>query len=602
MASNQAQQTLDFQEWTYDERNRLTLQESARGNLSYAYDVSSNLTGLTSSNANGVELTYAYDVLNRLERVFDTGASQPPLEHSYTYNAVGNLDTLTYANGVVHDWDYNTLNRLTNLNLSNGFGSLNSYIYTLRDSGHRSRQTETSGRVVDYTYDNLYRLTSETITNDPYAVVGGSNWTYDLVGNRLNQTSTISGIVAQNESYSANDWLDSDAYDSNGNTTLSDSNADVYDFMNRLIQRTTSGGDVIAITYDTDGNRISKSTSAGVTHYLVDVNNLTGYAQVLEELNSALTVERVYTYGLDLIAQHQLMPSINPTEWQTNYYLYDGLGTVRGLADDTGLVSDAYFYDAWGNLLNLVGMTPNLYLFTGEQWDADLGMYFLRARYMNPETGRMHSMDTWQGDTMDPITLHKYLYANVNPASFIDPTGNISVGSLMLALWNSMKSIGRKATTAIRNYFSKLFPKSWKMFRFREPYKAVNPLNSSQTLKRSHSWILASNKSKRKRVRFEKLPLNPDLYFHSLFGDRSKILDGIIIGRPYKKNISAGTEPEVSLTNGQYKIWRFAVLGSGFVSEKSCSYSINGNACHDWANFAIQAAKIIRYIPYRGRR
>ncbi|WOO40240.1 tandem-95 repeat protein [Rubellicoccus peritrichatus] len=432
LVSNQAQQTLDFTEWTYDERNRLATQLTARGNLTYAYDESNNLTGVTSSNTNGVELTYDYDVLNRLDKVFDAGASQPPLEHSYTYDLVGNLDTITYANGVVHDWDYNSLNRLTNLTLANASGSLNSYTYTLRASGHRSRQTETSGRVVDYTYDNLYRLKSETISSDPYAVDGSSSWTYDLVGNRLTQNSTVTNIAAQTETYSFNDWLDSHTYDSNGNTTASDGHTDEYDFMNRLVRRTKSDGGVIDITYDADGNRVTKTTAEGATHYLVDVNNLTGYAQVLEELDSTLTTERVYTYGLDLIAQHQLMPVLNPVGWETSYYLYDGLGTVRALADENGLISDAYTYDAWGNLINLQGTTPNSYLFTGEQWDTNLGMYFLRARYMSPDMGRFHTLDTYEGRNHAPITLNKYLYANANPVTFIDPSGQFSIKNVAM--------------------------------------------------------------------------------------------------------------------------------------------------------------------------
>ncbi len=277
---------------------------------------------------------------------------------------------------------------------------------------------------------------------------------YDLVGNRLTQTSTLPDIAAQNETYSDNDWLDGTIYDDNGNTTLEDGNTDVYDFMNRLVRRTTSGGSVIDITYDADGNRITKSASAGVTHYLVDMNNLTGYAQVLEELDSTLTTERVYTYGLDLIAQHQLMPVDAPTGWETSYYLYDGLGTVRALADENGLISDAYTYDAWGNLINTQGLTPNSYLFTGEQWDHDLGMYFLRARYMNTETGRFHTLDTFEGRNVDPQTLHKYLYAHGNPVFGFDPSGYQAVSINDMAI--GVAIAGSLALLAVPSFLDSL--------------------------------------------------------------------------------------------------------------------------------------------------
>lgn len=44
---------------------------------------------------------------------------------------------------------------------------------------------------------------------------------------------------------------------------------------------------------------------------------------------------------------------------------------------------------------------------------------------MNPETGTFTSMDTWQGDMYEPVTLHKYLYANANPVKYKDPSGNM---------------------------------------------------------------------------------------------------------------------------------------------------------------------------------
>ncbi len=73
-------------------------------------------------------------------------------------------------------------------------------------------------------------------------------------------------------------------------------------------------------------------------------------------------------------------------------------------------------------------------LFTGEQFDANLNQIYLRARYYDPSIGRFTSQDTWMGSNSDPITLHKYLYANVDPVNNIDPTGKFSLGSLMSAI------------------------------------------------------------------------------------------------------------------------------------------------------------------------
>jgi uncharacterized protein RhaS with RHS repeats len=50
-------------------------------------------------------------------------------------------------------------------------------------------------------------------------------------------------------------------------------------------------------------------------------------------------------------------------------------------------------------------------------------MYYLRARYYNPLTGRFMSRDPEDGKAIDPKSLHKYLYAGGDPVDALDPTG-----------------------------------------------------------------------------------------------------------------------------------------------------------------------------------
>jgi RHS repeat-associated protein len=68
-----------------------------------------------------------------------------------------------------------------------------------------------------------------------------------------------------------------------------------------------------------------------------------------------------------------------------------------------------------------VSWSPSFY--RGEQYDSDLGLYYLRARYYNTMTDRFVSMDPSSGVITDPKTLHKYLYANGDPVDLADPTG-----------------------------------------------------------------------------------------------------------------------------------------------------------------------------------
>ena len=80
-------------------------------------------------------------------------------------------------------------------------------------------------------------------------------------------------------------------------------------------------------------------------------------------------------------------------------------------------------YDAWGNLISSTGETENSYLYCGEQLDSTTGLYYLRARYMNPATGTFITQDTYAGTIFDPTSLHKYLYANANPVMNVDLSG-----------------------------------------------------------------------------------------------------------------------------------------------------------------------------------
>jgi len=64
---------------------------------------------------------------------------------------------------------------------------------------------------------------------------------------------------------------------------------------------------------------------------------------------------------------------------------------------------------------------------SGEQYDPDLGLYYLRARYYNPNSGRFLSRDPLDGNAIDPASLHKYLYAGGDPVNGLDPSGWVTV-------------------------------------------------------------------------------------------------------------------------------------------------------------------------------
>ena len=113
----------------------------------------------------------------------------------------------------------------------------------------------------------------------------------------------------------------------------------------------------------------------------------------------------------------------------TNYYLTNYRGDVLAMTDESGNVVASYSYDAWGNILSQSGemATINPYRYAGYRYDEDTKLYYLMARYYDPNTGVFLSIDPVRGDAMTPITMNGYNYANNNPVMNVDPDGNIAV-------------------------------------------------------------------------------------------------------------------------------------------------------------------------------
>ncbi|WP_193214050.1 PKD domain-containing protein [Luteolibacter marinus] len=479
MVKNASGTILHQDAWSYDLHSRLLVQASTTGTLRYAWNPSGTLAGVKSDTVDGYDLSFDYDELDRLATVHQGQEGVDPASYpiaGYGYDAVGNLVGTSYINQVTHGYTYDSLNRLTDLAVNRagtgGFSTpLQAYGYTLNAAGHRTAIAELGGRTISHTYDNLYRLTGETIAGSTLLPTGQVLYTYDKVGNRLTRSSSggLSALLpSQAHAFNANDQLDHHSYDANGNTTLSDvgtdnptgpaSANDVYSFDNRLIRRTRSDGKIIDLLYNGDGDRVSKWVQQGglnesIHRYLVDRQNHTGYAQVVEESDGSGNLVARHLYGHDLIAFDSwidrsngvpILRSIPERRW----YHYDGLGSVRALSNDDGVVTEAYTYDAYGSLIahqlldpasgefvlqdlaSFSLLTENRYLFTGEQWDPDLRMYFLRARYLNPSTGRFQTQDAYEGRSGEPLTLHKYLYVHANPVAFTDPTGHMTLSEL----------------------------------------------------------------------------------------------------------------------------------------------------------------------------
>jgi RHS repeat-associated protein len=103
----------------------------------------------------------------------------------------------------------------------------------------------------------------------------------------------------------------------------------------------------------------------------------------------------------------------------TSFYEADGLGSITSLSTSAGAVAQTYTFDSFGNTTNSSGSLTNFFRFTGREFDTETGLYFDRARYFDPTTGRFVSED--------PIGfnggMNFYRYVRNSPVNLNDPFG-----------------------------------------------------------------------------------------------------------------------------------------------------------------------------------
>ena len=103
------------------------------------------------------------------------------------------------------------------------------------------------------------------------------------------------------------------------------------------------------------------------------------------------------------------------------YYHFDALGSVVALSDSSGDTVQTYEYSVYGQVAVEDADHPNPYMFAGRRFDIETGLYYNRARYYNPYTGRFLQAD--------PIGygagMNMYVYCGNNSLNYVDPSGLI---------------------------------------------------------------------------------------------------------------------------------------------------------------------------------
>ncbi|HUP23003.1 MAG TPA: RHS repeat-associated core domain-containing protein [Thermoanaerobaculia bacterium] len=210
-------------------------------------------------------------------------------------------------------------------------------------------------------------------------------------------------------------------YDANGNLVGKDEAGVrweyVYDVLDRLVEVRRDGATVQSYRYDYQDRRIEKSDAEGTVRYLWDEDRL-----VAELDASGRTIVR-YSHSGDRLT------ALDHAEEGQLSYLLDALGSPVSLSRRDGTLAVRYGYDAWGVPQARAGDSENPVLFTGHLFDEVTGLYYARARYYDPQIGRLLSVDPFGGTTEEPRSLHPYVYAYANPTTYLDRDGRC-VGAL----------------------------------------------------------------------------------------------------------------------------------------------------------------------------
>ena len=370
--------------------------------LGYSYDAASNRLSLT--NPQGGVTNYAYDSLNRLTGITDFAGRV----FGFSYDALGRRTALTRPNGVNTTYNYDPLSRLLSVLHQAGSVTLDGVAYAYDAAGNRTAKTVLpAGLTSTYAYDPTYQLTRVTRSSDAKIT---ERYTYDAVDNRLYQPGAPYTYNESNQMTSREGVPYT--YDANGNTT-SKTNRDgttsyAWDFENRLTSVTKPDGTVVSFQYDPFGRRIRKSSPTGTTIYVYDGDNIN------EELNASGNLGERYTQGPGIDE-----PLVGQRQPLIFYYEADGLGSITSLTNPDGTVAATYTYESFGFLRESTGSATNWFRYTARQFDSSTALYYYRARYYDPMTGRFLSED--------PIgtsgALDLYLYVSNNPVNRVDAFG-----------------------------------------------------------------------------------------------------------------------------------------------------------------------------------
>ena len=476
--SSETETAYRYTEYTYDQRGRITafaeISQNAQPTaddikahqIRYTYNENGNLSKVSyPTTKDGIQsLSYIYDENGWLQEIkgelHSKGQTTEKVLRSYTYDAYGKVKEIKDHRNLLNNSDqavqkvytYDSFDRvkeMTYTDLETG-KVMESYQYSYDKNSNITKKTQVNNypkedadkvnETKSYTYDTLGRLT-KTVTTDHNKddKTKTVTYTYDNVGNRLKEDDgttttsyTYNGLdqlkTSTKEKRTAVDEVRQYSYDANGNQTdvkntkTGQTESYTYDAENRLskVAVTDKDGKTAVIQqnrYNGEGQRIQKVEGSKTTNYYYQ-DGVVSYTTDGE--NSQTSQNLIGTDGNILATQRYGSD-------HTDYLLYnkDIQGSSTSLVKENGSADATYQYTDFGETtINGDNKVENEVCYTGGIYDQSTGLYYLNARYYNPEDGRFVTEDTYRGETNEPDTQNLYVYCADNPVNYVDPSGH----------------------------------------------------------------------------------------------------------------------------------------------------------------------------------
>ena len=374
-------------DYTYDSFGRLStksLHGSAANKLTYAYNLRSWLTGITSTR-------FTQNLY------YNTGVG------TARYN--GNISSMTWKSGNEstvrgYKFTYDGLDRMLNATYGETAGiSTNANRFSENVTGY-----DKNGNI-----KGLQRYGQ--LSSTAYGMI--DNLTLTLNGNQLNRVDDAVAASTYNGGFEFKNGAnaaDEYSYDANGNLTK-DLNKGIsgitYNFLNLPNAVTFSDGSTITYTYGADGTKLRTVHKIGSTTTTTDYCGNVVYENGVQKL---LLTEEGY---------------VTLSDSKYHYYLKDHQGNNRVVISQSGTVEETnHYYPFGGAFASTSNVQP--YKYNGKELDSKKGLnwYDYGARHYDAALGRFTTNDRFAEKY---YSMSPYQYGANNPVNNIDVNGDTIV-------------------------------------------------------------------------------------------------------------------------------------------------------------------------------